>query len=152
MPFPTHGVLPCAPHTRLLICKPESSQADHSDQAIQPPKRREKEQSMEFPDKQQHHIKLRRPGSQRAHPSCRHPQPLTYPRQPNSPNRPKSVCDVNRTGRVNPWRVCLVHSRDVCLLSQALVLFPRSRPPGINKKALYPRAKANPPPTVSPSL
>lgn len=105
---------------------------------------------MEFPDKQQHHIKLRRPGSQRAHPSCRHPQPLTYPRQPNSPNRPKSVCDVNRTGRVNPWRVCLVHSRDVCLLSQALVLFPRSRPPGINKKALYPRAKAKFPPPSAP--
>lgn len=38
--LPTHGVLPWAPHNRLLICKPESSQADHSDQAIQPPKHR----------------------------------------------------------------------------------------------------------------
>lgn len=40
--FPTQGVLPWAPHTRLLICRPESSQADHSDQAIQPPKHRKK--------------------------------------------------------------------------------------------------------------
>lgn len=47
VPFPTHGVLPWTPHTRLLICKPESSQADHSDQAIQPPKHRKKEQSIE---------------------------------------------------------------------------------------------------------
>lgn len=75
--FPTHGVLPWAPHTRLLICKPESSQADHSDQAIQPPKHRKNRAINREPRQSQDHIRLRRPGSQRAHPSCHHPRPLT---------------------------------------------------------------------------
>lgn len=78
VPFPTQGALPWAPHTRLLICKPESSHADHSDQAIQPPKHRKKSNQWK-PRQTQDHIGLRRPGNQSAHPSCRHPRPLTFP-------------------------------------------------------------------------
>lgn len=66
------------------------------------------------------------------------PAAANLPGRPNSPNTPKSVCDVNRIGKENPWRVCLVHSGDGCLLSQALVLFPRSRPPS-SKQRLQPK-------------
>jgi len=68
------------------------------------------------------------------------PAATNLPGQPNSPNTPQSVCDVNRIGRVNPWRVCLVHSGDVCLLSQALVPFPRSSRPS-SKQRLLPKRK-----------
>lgn len=82
VPFPTHGVLPWAPHTRLLICKPESSQADHSDQAIQPPKHRKEKKKLQSVGTQTNtrpHQTQDGPGSQCAHPSCHHPRPLTFP-------------------------------------------------------------------------
>lgn len=141
--FPTQGMLPWAPHTRFLICKPESSQADHSDQAIQPPKHRKKNNQYK-PRQPQGHIKLRRPGNQRAHPSCHHPRPLTFLASQAAQIHQKSVCDVNRIGRVSLWRVCLVHSRDVCLLCWALVLFPRSRRPSSEQRLLPKRWKKIP--------
>lgn len=143
VPFPTHGVLPWAPHTRLLICKPESSQADHSDQAIQPPKHRKEKQKIAIsrnPDKHKATSNTRRTWKPMRPPKLSPPAATNLPGQPNSPNTPKSVCDVNRIGRVNPRRVCLVHSGDVCLLSQALVPFPRSRRPS-SKQRLLPKRK-----------
>lgn len=92
------------------------------------------------PDKHKATSNTRRTWKPMRPPKLSPPAATNLPGQPNSPNTPKSVCDVNRIGRVNPRRVCLVHSGDVCLLSQALVPFPRSRRPS-SKQRLLPKRK-----------
>lgn len=118
--FPKQGVLLWEPHTRLLICKPESSQADHWDQVIQPPERREEINQYRPKKKWKAHQALT---------TC----PSNLTRWPNNPNETKAVVVLTR---LKEWTqtVCLVHSGDICLPSQAFMPFPRSSSPSSKQK------------------
>lgn len=123
---------------------PESSQADHSDQAIQPPKHRRRNTNQHKPRQPRGPWKPARPP--KLSPPAAYQTSWASQTAPMHPKKKlkKSVCDVNRIGRVNPWRVCLVHSGDFCLLSQALVPFPHSERAS-GKQRLLPKRKENSP-------
>lgn len=140
--FPTQGVLLWAPQTRLLVWKPESSQVDHRDQAIQPPEQK-KNRQIKINSSNRHHVKMRRTWKQSCPPKLLPSAPVTSLASQAAQTHQEAFVMSTRLQK-QTQKVCLVHSWDICLLSQALGLFPRSRLPGNQQKLLPQRKKGNP--------